>query len=95
MLAAGFSPEQLEGNWRPYRAVGCAACTGGYRGRTGIYQVMPITEAIQQIILHQGSAMDIAQQSQRDGVLNLRQAGLLKVQQGVTTLEEVLAVTNE
>lgn len=95
LLAAGFSPEQLEGNWRPYRAVGCAACTGGYRGRTGIYQVMPITEAIQQIILHQGSAMDIAQQSQCDGVLNLRQAGLLKVQQGVTTLEEVLAVTNE
>ena len=95
LLAAGFSREQLEGNWRPYRAVGCAACTGGYCGRTGIYQVMPITEAIQQIILHQGSAMDIAQQSQRDGVLNLRQAGLLKVQQGVTTLEEVLAVTNE
>jgi type IV pilus assembly protein PilB len=95
LLEAGFSADQIDGTWQPYRAVGCSACSGGYRGRTGIYQVMPITEAIQQIILHQGSVMDIAQQAKRDGVLNLRQSGLLKVLQGLTSLEEVLAVTNE
>jgi type IV pilus assembly protein PilB len=61
----------------------------------GIYQVMPITEEIQRIILKGGSALDIAQQSMREGVRNLRESGLLKVKQGVTSLEEVLSVTNE
>jgi len=60
----------------------------------GLYQVMPVTEAIHRIILKNGSTLEIAQQSEREGVLNLRQAGLLKVKQGLTSLEEVLAVTN-
>jgi type IV pilus assembly protein PilB len=67
----------------------------GYKGRVGIYQVMPVSEAINRIILKNGSAVDIAEQAKRDGVLNLREAGLLKVKQGQTSLEEVLAVTNE
>jgi type IV pilus assembly protein PilB len=95
MLKAGFLPEDLDGNWKPYRAVGCASCNNGYRGRVGIYQVMPITEAIQRIILTQGSALDIAAQAQKEGVRDLRQSGLVKVRAGVTTLEEVLTVTNE
>ena len=91
----GYAAEDLDGSWRPFRAVGCSACNSGYKGRVGIYQVMPITEAIQQIILRDGSALDIAAQSELEGVRSLRQSGLLKVKQGLTSLEEVLAVTNE
>ncbi|HSI59642.1 MAG TPA: type IV-A pilus assembly ATPase PilB [Ideonella sp.] len=95
MLKAGFTPEQLDGTWRPYRAVGCSACNNGYRGRLGIYQAMPITDEIQRIILSQGSAMDIAAQAQREGVRDLRQSGLIKVKSGATSLEEVISATNE
>ena len=95
MLKAGFSEADLDGTWRPYRAVGCSACSNGYKGRVGIYQVMPVNEEIQKIILNEGTAMDIAIQAQRDDVRDLRQSGLLKVRSGVTTLEEVISVTNE
>ena len=95
MLKAGFKPEDLDGNWKPYRAVGCSACTNGYKGRVGIYQVMPITEAIQRIILSEGTALDIAKQAESEGVRDLRQSGLIKVRSGMTTLEEVILVTNE
>jgi type IV pilus assembly protein PilB len=92
---AGFKESDLDGTWRPYRPVGCSMCNLGYKGRVGIYQVMPISEAIQQIILRDGSALDIAAQAELEGVRSLRQSGLLKVKQGLTSLEEVLAVTNE
>ena len=95
MLKAGFQPEDLDGNWKPYRAVGCSACNNGYKGRLGLYQVMPITEAIQRIILSEGTSLDIAKQAQTEGVRDLRQSGLIKVRSGMTTLEEVLTVTNE
>ena len=95
MLKAGFKENDLDGTWRPYRAVGCSACTNGYKGRVGIYQVMPVTEEIQRIILNEGTSMDIAAQAQREEVRDLRQSGLIKVRAGVTTLEEVISVTNE
>jgi len=95
LLKAGFAEADLDGTWRPYRAVGCSACNNGYKGRVGVYQVMPITEEIQRIILSQGTSMDIAQQAQREGVRDLRQSGLIKVRLGVTTLEEIISVTNE
>lgn len=95
LLDAGFKEEELDGSWKPYRPVGCSACNGGYKGRVGIYQVMPISEAIQAIILRDGSALDIARQSEAEGVRSLRQSGLRKVMQGLTSLEEVVAVTNE
>jgi type IV pilus assembly protein PilB len=95
LLKAGFAEVDLDGSWRPYRAVGCSACNNGYKGRVGLYQVMPITEPIQRIILAEGSSMDIAAQAQKEGVRDLRQAGLVKVRAGVTTLEEVISVTNE
>ena len=95
MLRAGYTPEDLDGAWKPFRAVGCNSCNSGYKGRVGVYQVMPMSEAIQRIILSEGTAMDIAQQAQRDGVRDLRQSGLIKVRQGVTTLEEIIAVTNQ
>jgi type IV pilus assembly protein PilB len=94
MLRAGFKAEDLDGTWKPYRSVGCSACSNGYKGRVGVYQVMPITEEIQRIILTEGSAVDIATQAQREGVRDLRQSGLVKVRSGVTTLEEIIAATN-
>jgi type IV pilus assembly protein PilB len=95
LLRAGYKADDFDGSWKPYRAVGCSACNNGYKGRVGIYQVMPISEAIQRIILSEGTAMDIAAQAAKDGVRDLRQSGLVKVRAGVTTLEEVIAVTNE
>ncbi|RZT95004.1 type IV-A pilus assembly ATPase PilB [Rivibacter subsaxonicus] len=95
LLKAGFKEGDLDGIWKPYRAVGCSACNNGYKGRVGIYQVMPISEEIQRIILTSGNAMDIATQAKKDGVRDLRESGLVKVRAGVTTLEEVISVTNE
>ena len=96
LIQAGFREEDLDGSWRPFRPVGCDRCGGsGYKGRVGIYQVMPISETIQRIILDQGNAMQIAQQAKLEGVRDLRGSGLIKVKHGVTSIEEVLGVTNE
>ncbi len=95
LLDAGYKAEELDGTWTPYKPVGCSACNNGYKGRVGIYQVMPISEEIQRIILRGGSALDIAKQASAEGVRTLRESGLLKVKQGVTSLDEVLSVTNE
>ncbi|GJG97440.1 type IV-A pilus assembly ATPase PilB [Cupriavidus pauculus] len=95
LLDAGFTQDDIDGSWKPYHPVGCERCNGsGYKGRCGIYQVMPISEAMQQIILSHGTALQIAEQARKEGVLSLREAGLKKVKQGVTSLEEVLATTN-
>ncbi|MGI9216078.1 MAG: type IV-A pilus assembly ATPase PilB [Hydrogenophaga sp.] len=95
LVDAGFKAEDLDGTWTPYKPVGCSACNNGYKGRVGIYQVMPISEEIQRIILRGGSALDIAKQASVEGVRTLRESGLLKVKLGLTSLEEVLSVTNE
>jgi type IV pilus assembly protein PilB len=95
LLEAGYKPEEIDGSWTPYKPVGCSACNNGYKGRVGIYQVMPISEEIQRIILRGGTALDIAQQASKEGVRSLRESGLLKVKLGMTSLEEVLSVTNE
>ncbi len=96
LLNAGFGEADLDGSWQAYGPGGCDICKQtGYKGRVGIYQVMPISEDINRLILKNGTALDIAEQAKREGVLNLREAGLLKVKQGLTSLEEVLAVTND
>jgi len=95
LLAAGFKEDDLDGSWTPYRPVGCDRCNGGYKGRVGIYQVMPISEEIQRIILAGGNAMEIAAQAKLDGVSDLRTSGLRKVKQGLTSIEEVLGCTND
>ncbi len=96
LLRAGFKDEDLDGSWQPYGHVGCEACKNtGYKGRVGIYQVMPITDEISRIIMKNGTAIDIADQAKREGVKDLRQSGLTKVKMGLTSLEEVEAVTNE
>ena len=95
LLEAGFEEADLDGTWLPYKPVGCERCSGsGYKGRVGIYQLMPITENMERIILSHGTALEIEEQAQKDGVRNLRQSGLIKVKQGLTSLEEILGCTN-
>lgn len=98
LLEAGFEVEQLDGygsKWKTYKPVGCRECNGkGYKGRMGIYQVLPITEEIKKIILNEGTDIDIAMEAKKNGILSLREAGLVKVKEGLTSLEEVLGVTN-
>ena len=96
LLRAGFTQEDLDGSWTPYGPVGCDNCKGtGYKGRIGVYQVMPITDDMRQVIMRNGNALDIAEQAQKEGVRDLRQSGLLKVKSGITSLEEIEAITNE
>jgi len=95
LIEAGFDENELDGSWTPYKPVGCAACNNGYKGRVGIYEVMPISEDMQRIILADGSALEIGEQARREGVRSLRESALHKVKIGVTSLEEVLAVTNQ
>jgi type IV pilus assembly protein PilB len=94
LIDAGFKEEQVDGNWTPYKPVGCSMCNNGYKGRVGIYQVMPISEDMQRLILADASALEIARQSEIEGVRSLRQSGLHKVKMGLTSLEEVIACTN-
>jgi type IV pilus assembly protein PilB len=96
LIDAGFKEDELDGTWLPYKPVGCERCSGsGYKGRVGIYQIMPITENIERIILAHGTALEIEEQARVDGVKTLREAGLVKVKQGLTSLEEVVGCTNE
>jgi type IV pilus assembly protein PilB len=96
LLRAGFAEDDLDGSWQPYGPVGCDHCNGtGYKGRVGIYQVLPITDEMRLLIMRNGTAIDIADQARREGVRDLRQSGLLKVKAGITSLEEIEAVTNE
>jgi type IV pilus assembly protein PilB len=96
LLRAGFKEEDLDGSWQPYGPTGCELCKNtGYKGRVGIYQVMPISEEMERIIMNNGTAIDLADQAQRDGIKDLRQSGLIKVKKGLTSLEEVEGVTNE
>ena len=95
LIEAGFKEEELDGSWTLYGPRGCDRCKGkGYKGRVGIYQVMPVTEEIQRIIMANGTSLDIATQAAKEGVKNLRESGLIKVKQGLTSLEEVLSTTN-
>jgi type IV pilus assembly protein PilB len=93
---AGYRDDDLDGTWRPFGPVGCEVCKNtGYKGRVGIYQVMPISEEMERIIMKNGNAIDLADQAEREGVKDLRQSGLIKVKKGLTSLEEIEAVTNE
>ena len=96
LLQAGFTEEDLDGSWQTFGPVGCDQCKGtGYKGRIGVYQVMPITDDMRLLIMRNGNAYDIAEQAKKEGVRDLRQSGLIKVKQGIMSLEEVEAITNE
>jgi type IV pilus assembly protein PilB len=95
LLREGFTEQEVAEGFRIYRPVGCPQCTDGYKGRTGIYQVMPVSEEIQRIILQGGSAVDIANQAAAEGIWDLRKSGLAKVKAGITSLDEVNQCTVE
>jgi len=96
LVDAGFADDELDGTWRPFGPTGCDRCKGsGYKGRVGVYQVMPISDEMRRLIMRGGNALEIGDQARLEGIRDLRQSGLLKVKQGITSLEEVMAVTNE
>jgi type IV pilus assembly protein PilB len=95
LLKEGFQEADVRAGMKIYGPKGCSACSDGYKGRCGIYQVMPVTEAIGRIIMEGGNAIDIADQAAKDGVWDLRRAGLEKVKQGMTSIEEINSVTIE
>jgi len=95
LLDAGYTEADLDGSWTLFGPAGCDRCKGtGYKGRVGIYQVMPISEAMQRLILSGATALDLGAQAKAEGVKDLRESGLLKVKQGMTSLDEVLSTTN-
>ena len=91
----GFTDEQIAQGITLYKAVGCDQCDSGYKGRVGIYQVLPMTEEIGRIIMENGNAMDIADQAKKEGIADLRESALKKVIAGVTSLEEINRVTKD
>jgi type IV pilus assembly protein PilB len=95
LLKEGFQEADVAAGIKIFAPKGCDSCTDGYKGRVGIYQVLPITESIARIILALGSAVDIGAQAAKEGVWDLRRAGLEKVRAGLTSLEEVNSVTTE
>jgi type IV pilus assembly protein PilB len=94
LLKAGFAPSEI-GKLTIYGPAGCDLCNKGYKGRVGIYQVMPITKAIGDIIMRGGNQRDLETQARKDGVSDLRESGLKKIREGITSLEEVERITNQ
>jgi type IV pilus assembly protein PilB len=94
LLKAGFNEKEI-GTFQCYEPVGCDNCTNGYKGRVGIYQVMPISEAMGEIIMRGGNQLDLEKQAQKEGISDLRQSGLKKVRDGVTSLAEIESLTND
>jgi type IV pilus assembly protein PilB len=92
LISAGFS-EEIATDLQIYDAVGCRKCTGGFKGRVGIYQVMPLSDNLKRIILAGGNALEIADQSLADKIPDLRESALLKVQNGITSLAEANRIT--
>jgi type IV pilus assembly protein PilB len=94
LLEEGFEEDELE-QLVVYKPIGCDQCTNGYKGRVGIYEVMPVSEEMGRLIMANGNAMQLADQAQREGVKNLRQSGLEKVRAGLTGLAEINRVTKD
>jgi type IV pilus assembly protein PilB len=95
LLEEGFTQAQIDSGVTIYKAVGCESCTAGYKGRVGVYQVMPISEAMGRIIMEGGNSMQLADQSKKEGISDLRESGLKKVAAGLTSLEEINRVIKE
>ncbi len=95
LLAEGFTEAEVDAGFTVYEPVGCDECTEGYKGRTGIYQVMPMSEEIQAIVLSGGNAMQIAEVAEKAGIADLRKSALKKVRDGITGLAEINRVTKD
>lgn len=94
LIKAGFTEASLKNDFTIFGPVGCDACNQGYKGRVGIYQVMAVSEETGAIIMRGGTQLDIETQAKKEGVANMREAGLKKIRDGITSLEEVESVTN-
>ena len=95
LLKEGFTEQDLEGDWKVYKAVGCSKCTHGYKGRVGIFEVMPISEEMERLIMEDANAMQLREQAKAEGIEDLRTSGLRKVKAGITSLEELNRVTKD
>ncbi|ANJ66895.1 type IV-A pilus assembly ATPase PilB [Halothiobacillus diazotrophicus] len=95
LIREGFKPEDVHNGLKLFKAVGCDQCTNGYKGRVGIYQVMPVSEEMGRIIMRGGNSMELAEQARKENIPDLRSSGLRKVQAGVTSLEEINRVTKD
>jgi type IV pilus assembly protein PilB len=95
LLEEGFTQQQIDEGITVYKAVGCDNCTEGYKGRVGIYQVMPVSDEMGRIIMEGGNSMQVEQQAAKEGIADLRQSGLKKVTAGLTSLEEINRVIKE
>jgi type IV pilus assembly protein PilB len=95
LLKEGFTREDLAGDFKIYKAVGCDKCTGGYKGRVGIYQVMGISEEMGRLIMGGANSIDLADQAQKEGIDDLRRSALKKIMQGLISLEEANRVTKD
>jgi len=93
LLKEGFTQADIHSGVTIFTAKGCSQCTNGYKGRLGIYQVMPVSDTIGRIIMEGGNSLQIAETATREGVADLRQSGLKKVKDGITSLEEINRVT--
>ena len=95
LLEEGFNPKDIAAGLKIYGPKGCDQCSGGYKGRVGIYQVMPVSEEMGRIIMENGNAMQLAEQAKKEGIPDLRESGLKKVKDGITSLDELNRVTKE
>ena len=94
LVAAGFREDEAS-TLKIYGPVGCDQCSDGYKGRVGVYQVMPVSEEMGRIIMSGGNALELADQAEKEGIPDLRASGLNKVREGVTSLEEINRITKE
>jgi type IV pilus assembly protein PilB len=95
LLEEGFTDEDIATGFTTYKPMGCDLCTSGYKGRVGIFQVMPVSEAMGKIIMEGGTSLQLEKQSVEEGVNNLRKSGLRKVMAGITSLQELNRVTKD
>ncbi|MES9812436.1 MAG: type IV-A pilus assembly ATPase PilB [Candidatus Thiodiazotropha sp.] len=95
LLEEGFTEEDLKTDFTTYKPVGCDLCTGGYKGRVGIFQVIPVSETMGKLIMEGGTSLQLEEQADKEGVDNLRRSGLRKVMQGITSLKELNRVTKD
>ena len=95
LLAEGFTQQEIDAGMQIFDAVGCSGCNEGYKGRTGLYQVMPMSEEIQKIILAGASALQITESAKATGVRDLRASALMKVRNGILSLAEINRVTKD
>ncbi len=95
LLEEGFTQADIAEGLKIYKPVGCVRCTQGYKGRVGVFQVMPVSEAMSRLILEGGNSVQLADQAGKEGVADLRASGLRKVKAGITSLEEINRVTKD